>query len=108
VLLPKRLAQAIIVLVSLVWACNFGLQFLPGLEWKPDVTINGIFMGVVGGALALSRKGHKDDDDPDDSPERPPPEPPDDHPWGGQGPWRTPTGPTGRHHRPTDRGGGNR
>jgi len=58
-MLPRPLASAIIVLVSVIWAANFVLQFIVS-EYHPDVTINGIFMAVVGGALALSRKdsGH--------------------------------------------------
>jgi len=54
-MLPRPLASAIIVLVSVIWAANFVLQFIVP-EYHPDVTINGIFMAVVGGALALSRK----------------------------------------------------
>lgn len=84
-LLPKRLAQAIIVLVSVVWTANFSLQFVPALDWHPDASINGIFMAVVGGALALSRKdkgdGGKGDGGKGDTGERPeppaPPEPPE-------------------------------
>ena len=54
-MLPRPLASAIIVLVSLIWALNFIAQFfIP--EYKPDVTLNGVFMCIVGGALALSRK----------------------------------------------------
>jgi hypothetical protein len=54
-MLPRPLASAIIVLVSVIWAANFVLQFIVS-EYHPDVTINGIFMAIVGGALALSRK----------------------------------------------------
>jgi hypothetical protein len=50
--IPAPLANAIIVLVSLVWAGNFlASVFLPGYE--PDATINFVFMTIVGGALAL-------------------------------------------------------
>lgn len=62
-MLPKPLATAIIVIVTIVWAINFGAQFIVA-EYKPDVAINGIFMAVVGGALALSRRGNKDGEDP--------------------------------------------
>jgi len=54
-MIPRSLATAIVVLVSVIWAANFVLQFVIP-SWHPDVTINGIFMGVVGTALALSRK----------------------------------------------------
>lgn len=50
--IPAPLANAIIVLVSLVWAGNFlASVFLPG--YTPDATINFVFMTIVGGALAL-------------------------------------------------------
>lgn len=54
--IPAPLANAIIVLVSLVWAGNFlASVFLPGYE--PDATINFVFMTIVGGALALRGSG---------------------------------------------------
>lgn len=73
-MIPKPLASAIIVLVSIVWSCNFFMQFLV-TTYHPDITLNGIFMGIVGGALALSRKDkdepkkktRRKDDDGDDS-----------------------------------------
>jgi hypothetical protein len=80
VLLPRRLAQFVIGLVSVVWFVNFGAQFVPALNWHPDASINGIFMGVVGGALVLSRKADKhdegDDDEGDDGGDGDDPEPP--------------------------------
>lgn len=54
-MIPRQLASAIIVLVSLVWAANFIAQFIVD-NYRPDVTLNGVFMAIVGGALALSRK----------------------------------------------------
>lgn len=72
-LLPRRLASAIVVVVSIVWVVNFGAQFfIP--TYHPDISINGIFMAVVGGGLMLARKGKgagngqdgDDRDDPDD------------------------------------------
>lgn len=53
-MIPRPLASGIIVLVSLVWAANFFLQFIV-TTYHPDVTLNGVFMAIVGGALALSR-----------------------------------------------------
>lgn len=54
-MLPKPLANAIVVLVTLVWVANFVAQFvLP--EYKPDPFINTIFAALVGGALALSKR----------------------------------------------------
>lgn len=62
-MIPRQLASGIIVLVSIVWAANFFLQFVVA-TYKPDVTLNGVFMAIVGGALALSRNdGKKRDDD---------------------------------------------
>jgi hypothetical protein len=61
-MLSRPLASAIIVLVSLVWAANFIAQFVIP-EYKPDVTLNGVFMAIVGGALALSRKDNNDKGD---------------------------------------------
>jgi hypothetical protein len=55
VVLPRPLASAIIVLVSVIWAANFIAQFIVE-NYRPDVTLNGVFMAIVGGALALSRK----------------------------------------------------
>lgn len=68
-MIPKPLATVIIVLVTVVWAVNFAAQFIVA-EYKPDVAINGIFMAIVGGALALSRGTKKpelvkDEEDPE-------------------------------------------
>ena len=63
-MLPRPLASAIIVVVTIVWAVNFIAQFIVP-EYQPDVAINGIFMAIVGGALALSRKDKKEDNDKD-------------------------------------------
>ncbi len=59
-MLPKPLATAIIIVVTIVWAVNFAAQFIVA-DYSPDVAINGIFMAVVGGALALSRGTRGDD-----------------------------------------------
>jgi hypothetical protein len=57
--IPKPLANAIIGIVTVVWSANFIAQFVPGLGYHPDPAIHGVFMAVVGGALALSRKDAK-------------------------------------------------
>ena len=54
-MIPKPLATVIIVVVTIVWAVNFAAQFVV-TGYEPDVSINGIFMAIVGGALALSRR----------------------------------------------------
>lgn len=108
-LLPRRLANAILVTVSIVWVINFGAQFVVP-DYHSDVSINGIFIAVVGGAFALSRKGGDDDEDGDDDgdppprPVMPPPrrDPPRrDHQRRTPDPYR---GPNGRDRR-DDRGG---
>lgn len=53
-MIPKTLANMIVVLVSLVWAANFvAAVFAP--DYQPDTSINFVFMTIVGGALALRR-----------------------------------------------------
>ena len=54
-MLPENLSNFIIIITTIVWAANFVLQFIV-VGYHPDITLNGVFMGVVGGALALSRK----------------------------------------------------
>jgi hypothetical protein len=71
-MLPRPLATAIIVVVTIVWAVNFAAQFVVD-NYSPDVAINGIFMAVVGGAIALSRKDSKSVPPPDSKEEDPEP-----------------------------------
>ena len=67
-MIPRPMANAIIVLVSIVWAANFFLQFIVP-SYEPDITLNGVFMAVVGVALGLqSRKGGDKDNDSDGKP----------------------------------------
>lgn len=51
-MLPPSLANAVIVLVALVWAVNF---FAPLVHptYSGDPQLNLVFMSIVGGALAL-------------------------------------------------------
>ncbi len=58
----KRLGNVVIVLVCVIWAANFGAQFVVA-EYKPDPTINMIFMGIVGGLFALQSKKSEDNND---------------------------------------------
>lgn len=67
-MLPKPLATAIIVIVTVVWAANFVAQFIVD-SYEPDVAINGIFMAVVGGALALSRRSYGENGSQEEDPE---------------------------------------
>lgn len=59
-MIPRPLATAIIIVVTLVWAVNFAAQFIFE-DYSPDVAIHGIFMAVVGGAMALSRRDNRKD-----------------------------------------------
>ena len=56
-LLNKRLADVIVVVVTIVWFINFLAPLFPGIEYKSDPTIHAVFMAVVGGTLALRRNG---------------------------------------------------
>lgn len=60
-MLPKPLANAIVILVTIVWAANFVIQFIVE-TYKPDPLIHTAFMAIVGAAFAFSRK---DKDKPD-------------------------------------------
>lgn len=65
-LLPKPLAYAIMGMVSLVWLGNFVATLVVD-GYESDPLIHAAFMGIVGSAIALSRKG------PDDPPPTPTP-----------------------------------
>lgn len=56
-MLPARLANAIIILVCVVWAINFLAPFVV-TGYTADQQLNLVFMSIVGGALALSRGQH--------------------------------------------------
>lgn len=60
--MPDRLRYSIIVVVAVIWVCNFIAGLIPPLGYDPSESINGIFMGVVGGALALGAKKEKTSD----------------------------------------------
>jgi len=68
------LAYAIVVLVTVIWAANFVIQFIV-TTYKPDPLIHTAFMAIVGAAFAFSRKdknekdvGTKDSKDGEDKP----------------------------------------
>lgn len=54
-MIPKYLTSAIVVVVTIIWASNFVLQFVIP-EYKPDPVLHAVFGSIVGSALALSRK----------------------------------------------------
>ena len=63
-MINKRLGNVVIVLICVIWAANFSAQFVV-TDYKPDPTINMIFMGIVGGLFALqhrSRSGNNNSD----------------------------------------------
>lgn len=68
-MIPRPLANAIVILVSLVWASNFVASIFIH-NYSPDNTLNFVFMTIVGGALALKRGGEQNPP--------PPPTPPDE------------------------------
>lgn len=57
--MTSRMRTTVIVVVTAVWAANFAAGLLPALHYKPDQAINGIFMTVVGGMVALGARGEK-------------------------------------------------
>lgn len=68
-MIPKSLASGIIVVVTIVWVANFVLP-LVNSNWHSDPVLHGVFMSLITGALALSRKkgdnGGKSDSKGDD------------------------------------------
>jgi hypothetical protein len=60
VITPK-LANAVIVVVTVVWVASFVISIIVP-QYRADPQINVIFMGIVGGSLALkSRKPTQND-----------------------------------------------
>lgn len=56
-MLPPVLAHTVIVIVTLVWLCNFLAPLLVP-SYVADPQLNLVFMTIVGGALALRRDKH--------------------------------------------------
>lgn len=61
-MIDSRLRNGIIILVSTVWAANFGAGFLVE-GYEPDQAINAVFMAIVGGLFALERRDKSNGDD---------------------------------------------
>ena len=53
--ISPRLRNAIIIVVTAVWALNFGAGLVVD-DYEPDQAINGVFMGIVGGLFALASR----------------------------------------------------
>lgn len=60
-MINPRIANAVIVVVTIVWVCSFVVSIvIPEYRADPQITV--VFMSVVGGSLALkSRKPTPDD-----------------------------------------------
>lgn len=54
-MLPKALANVVVVLVSVVWAVNFAAPLFVA-NYTADPQLNLVFMTIVGGALALKSR----------------------------------------------------
>lgn len=57
----ERVRNAIIAVVTTVWAANFvaGLGAIP--DYEPDQSINAIFMAIVGGLFAIGARKNGDE-----------------------------------------------
>lgn len=60
-MISPRIANAVIIIVTLVWVSSFVLSIIVP-EYRADPQINVIFMGLVGGSLALKSRRPKPDD----------------------------------------------
>ena len=60
-MISPRVANAVIVVVTIVWVCSFAISVIVP-EYRADPQINVIFMGIVGGSLALKSRKPKADD----------------------------------------------
>lgn len=59
-MMSPRLYNVLVVAVLAVWVVNFVARFLvPGYEPAPQ--IDAIFMAIAGGAIALHRRGGKEE-----------------------------------------------
>lgn len=55
-MISPRLTGAIVIVVTTVWVLSF-VATIAVPTYRADPEINVIFMGVVGGALALRKRG---------------------------------------------------
>ena len=58
-MISPRLADFVIVVVTIVWVASFIVSIFSG-AYKPDPQINVIFMGIVGGAFAIKARKSKE------------------------------------------------
>lgn len=62
-MITAKIANGVIVVVTMVWVCSFVVSILVP-EYRADPQINVIFMGIVGGSLALKARKPNPDDKP--------------------------------------------
>lgn len=60
-MISPKIANAVIVVVTIVWVCSFVISVVVP-AYRADPQINVIFMGIVGGSLALKSRKPKTDD----------------------------------------------
>jgi hypothetical protein len=61
--ISPKIANAVIIVVTTVWVSSFVMSaFVPA--YRADPQINLIFMGIVGGSLALKERKPKADGNP--------------------------------------------
>lgn len=60
-MISPRIANAVIVVVTIVWVCAFILSVVVP-EYRSDPQIHVIFMSIVGGSLALKARKPTPDD----------------------------------------------
>lgn len=51
-MIDRRIANAVIITVTVVWVISFAVSIVVP-SYRADPQINVIFMGIVGGSLAL-------------------------------------------------------
>lgn len=60
-MISPKIANGVIIVVTVVWVASFVISIvLP--QYRADPQINVIFMGLVGGSLALKSRKPKPDD----------------------------------------------
>lgn len=64
-MISDKSANAIIVVVTAVWAGNIVAGMIPFLDHEPSEAINGIFMAIVGVAFAARAKRNGNGSDPE-------------------------------------------
>lgn len=52
-MLSKRLLAVVVYVTTAGWAVNLAASVAPFLDYEGDPTINGAFMAIVGGAVAM-------------------------------------------------------